>query len=283
MPTRYLKESILRSETVAGLDDFTWRLFVSLIPLADDFGRGKANPSVVKGLVFPLREKVTTAQIAKSLQLLQQRGAIKLYQVGDSSYFYFPTWAKHQGCRAKKSKYPAPNEGEIADNCMQMYANADNCMQMQTNACKSHEIEIEIDNIEIDKEKDIERESAEDSVETPQKAPKLQYGEFKNVLLSDVDLEKLKTEFPTDWERRIEDLSAYMASTGKTYKNHLATIRTWKRLDEKRQVKPADQPPKNAPPKVKFQPDKINDADRWNDPDMWAWYKDAWNDKGKEA
>ena len=57
------------------------------------------------------------------------------------------------------------------------------------------------------------------------------FGEYKNVLLSDSDVQKLKTEFPTDWEERVERLSAYMASTGKSYKNHLATIRNWARRD----------------------------------------------------
>lgn len=57
------------------------------------------------------------------------------------------------------------------------------------------------------------------------------YGEYSNVLLTDSDMQKLKTEFPKDWEERIERLSAYMASTGKSYKNHLATIRNWARRD----------------------------------------------------
>lgn len=73
------------------------------------------------------------------------------------------------------------------------------------------------------------------------------HGEYSNVLLTDEDLEKLKTEFPTDWEGRIERLSAYMASTGKGYKNHLATIRNWARMDRekgkapKQEYKPEDQ------------------------------------------
>lgn len=44
-------------------------------------------------------------------------------------------------------------------------------------------------------------------------------------------MEKLKAEFQTDWEERIERLSYYMESKGKTYKNHLATIRNWARKD----------------------------------------------------
>ena len=62
--------------------------------------------------------------------------------------------------------------------------------------------------------------------------PRHKYGEYQNVLLSDSDMEKLKKEFPTDWEDRIENLSSYMESHGKTYKNHLATIRCWARKDK---------------------------------------------------
>ncbi len=59
------------------------------------------------------------------------------------------------------------------------------------------------------------------------------YGEYKNVLLSDLELEKLKSEFPADWESRIERLSEYMASSGKKYKDFLATIRSWARKEKK--------------------------------------------------
>ena len=69
--------------------------------------------------------------------------------------------------------------------------------------------------------------------------PRHKYGEYSNVLLSDSDLAKLKNEFPTDWEERIERLSAYMASTGKGYKSHLATIRNWARRDSESRSKRA--------------------------------------------
>lgn len=62
------------------------------------------------------------------------------------------------------------------------------------------------------------------------------YGTYKNVLLTDEDMEKLKTEFPDDWQNRIERLSEYIASSGKTYKNHLATIRVWAKKDKEREV-----------------------------------------------
>ncbi len=57
------------------------------------------------------------------------------------------------------------------------------------------------------------------------------YGEYKNVLLTDEQMDKLKTEFPNDYQERIDRLSEYCASTGKTYKNYLATIRNWAKKD----------------------------------------------------
>ena len=62
------------------------------------------------------------------------------------------------------------------------------------------------------------------------------YGEYKNVLLSDEDMDKLKAEFPADWQQRIERLSGYIESTGKSYKNHLATIRNWAKRDKEKEA-----------------------------------------------
>jgi hypothetical protein len=58
------------------------------------------------------------------------------------------------------------------------------------------------------------------------------YGQYNNVLLSDADMQKLQDEFPFDWEERIEKVSEYCASHGKTYRDYLATIRNWARRDK---------------------------------------------------
>lgn len=79
------------------------------------------------------------------------------------------------------------------------------------------------------KQQSTEEQSTKES--STKRETRHKYGEYKNVLLTDSDLEKLKTEFPTDWEERIERLSSYMASSGKSYKSHLATIRNWARRD----------------------------------------------------
>ena len=49
----------------------------------------------------------------------------------------------------------------------------------------------------------------------------------QNVILTDTELSELKAELPDKWEYYIDRLSGYIASTGRKYKNHAATIRRW--------------------------------------------------------
>lgn len=63
---------------------------------------------------------------------------------------------------------------------------------------------------------------------------KHKYGEYKNVPLSDTELEKLKAEFPDTWESWIERVSEYCAKYGRSYKNYLATIRSWARKEKRK-------------------------------------------------
>lgn len=72
------------------------------------------------------------------------------------------------------------------------------------------------------------------------KGSRHKYGAYRNVLLTDEELARLKAEFPEDWQQRMERLSEYMASTGKHYRNHLATIRSWSRRDTLPKDKPRE-------------------------------------------
>lgn len=83
---------------------------------------------------------------------------------------------------------------------------------------------------DIDIDKELESDKEELSKDNSKKPTKHKYGEYNNVLLTDDELDKLKSEYP-DWAERIERLSSYVASTGKSYKSHYATIRNWARKD----------------------------------------------------
>ena len=62
---------------------------------------------------------------------------------------------------------------------------------------------------------------------------KEKFGEFENVLLSANELQKLKSKLGAETESYIERLSSYIASSGKRYKSHYATILSWTQKDAK--------------------------------------------------
>lgn len=104
---------------------------------------------------------------------------------------------------------------------------------------KYKNVNIIAENVNILKENDyISEQIKENKIKenkskkdiTPAAPIRHKYGQYQNVLLSDEDMRKLQSEFP-DWKDRIERLSEYMASAGKQYKSHLATIRSWSRRD----------------------------------------------------
>lgn len=111
MPNRIIKDSIRTSKTVNTMTDFQFRLWVYLITYVDDYGRGSADPELLKGFVFPRRKGVTESTIEKALLDLANSGSVLLYEVDGEPYFCFPNWSDHQRIQTKKSKFPAPDDG----------------------------------------------------------------------------------------------------------------------------------------------------------------------------
>lgn len=97
--------------------------------------------------------------------------------------------------------------------------------QMSDNRPPELKIEKELE-IELKIEKEIDK-----------KQKKKKFGEFSNVLLTEQEFEKLKEKFPHDYLQRIERVSGYVASTGKSYKSHYATIINWSKKDSPAQSK----------------------------------------------
>ena len=64
-------------------------------------------------------------------------------------------------------------------------------------------------------------------------------GEFKNVSLSEAELQKLKSRYGTGATKKlVEELSVYMKSRGKKYKDHYATLLNWAKRNEVEEVTP---------------------------------------------
>ena len=98
--------------------------------------------------------------------------------------------------------------------------------------------------LEIEKEIDIEKEK-ERELKPGQPAPAA-YGRYDNVFLSDKELSQLKEELPGKWEYYLDRLSCHIASTGKRYKSHAATIYKWAQEDA------AKEKPKKGIPDYSF-------------------------------
>lgn len=131
MPNRILKESICASENIDQLSAFEETCFYRLIVNCDDFGRMDARPRILASRLFPLRD-VTTDQIEAALRALTAADLIFLYTAGGKPYLQMRTWDRHQQIRARKSKFPEPEDDGLHlisndINCNQMISNDINC------------------------------------------------------------------------------------------------------------------------------------------------------------
>lgn len=129
-----------------------------------------------------------------------------------------PKWGKHQSLDKieKQNEYMRKYMANYREKQKRL-ASGETC---KPNSKVNSKPNVNALELELEKEKELEK-----------KITKHKHGEYNNVLLTDEQLQKLKNEF-ADWQQRIERLSEYMASTGKSYKNHLATIRAWARKEQ---------------------------------------------------
>jgi len=102
-----------------------------------------------------------------------------------------------------------------------------------------HLSDIRPPEIEIELEKEIKIKREIEKVRPEMGHPSHIYGRYQNIFLTDEELADLQASFPAVWEQYIEKLSEYMASTGKRYQSHAATIRRWAGEDAKKTVTPS--------------------------------------------
>ena len=116
-------------------------LFYHLMVKADDFGVYFGNEQIIKNTCFPLKSsEIKLKQVESWLNELVKAGLLFEYIAEDGKkYVQFTKWAKHQQIRAKKSKYPSPDEGI----CNQMISNDIKCprnpIQSESNSISESE------------------------------------------------------------------------------------------------------------------------------------------------
>jgi len=223
-------EKILLIESIPEADSIIV-IWFKLLTLAGKINNGgvlmfnEKLPYTDEMLATIFRRPVNTVRLA--INTFEKFGMVEVI----NNTITIPNWSKHQTLDQLE------NRKEYMRTYMQEYREKQKLLaEGKTNSkpnSKANVNEAEGD-IDIDKELDIEEDK--DIKKKPSPKPKKhKYGEYRNVLLSDEELEKLQDEFPEDWKSRIERVSEYCASSGKTYKNYLATIRNWAKNEQKKQ------------------------------------------------
>jgi len=119
MPNRLINESCRASETLARVSANAERLFWRLLTVADDYGRFRAQPALVRSSCFQqMLDSISDGDVAAWLNELVRVRAVQLYRVDGKEYGWFLKWQKYQQCRARKSKFPEPP----ASNCEHVLA-----------------------------------------------------------------------------------------------------------------------------------------------------------------
>ena len=137
MPNRIIKETICTSENVDQLTPFQENVFIRLIVNCDDYGRFDGRVKVLASRLFPLKD-ISCEVMTESVEALVKADLVTVYEVSGRPYLQLKTWLSHQTPRAKKSKYPSPDEGT----CKQMQADENNCNHMQSDEDKCARIRI---------------------------------------------------------------------------------------------------------------------------------------------
>lgn len=124
MPNRLIKESICTSEEIDSLTPEQEVFFYRLMVNCDDYGLFHGNPKIVASKCYPLKS-IDINCIQMMLSALVKVGLISMYEVNGKSYIAISKWSEHQQIRAKKAKYPLPNDGKLISldiNCNQLQA-----------------------------------------------------------------------------------------------------------------------------------------------------------------
>lgn len=113
MPNRILKDSICTSPTIDDLTEQEENFFYRLIVHCDDYGLMDARESVLRAKLYPLRlHRISDAIIRNLLLRCVEVGLVEVYEVKGRPYVHLMTWGDHQQIRAKRPKYPKPDEGQ---------------------------------------------------------------------------------------------------------------------------------------------------------------------------
>lgn len=117
MPSRVIVGGINSSSSLASVSMLADLTFRALIVAVDDYGRTDGRLAMLKSLLFPLRDDVTTRQVEGWLRELcdLEDPPVYIYEVDGKPFIQLTNWEKHRGKskRGGHSRWPSPNDGKI--------------------------------------------------------------------------------------------------------------------------------------------------------------------------
>ena len=108
---RMVDPSIWQSEDFSKLSTLAKLVFIGLFSLADDEGRGRANPTYLKSSLFPYNEDMRSADIEKTLSEISSNMSVVFYSCNGSNYYSLLSWYNFQRIdKPTSSQLPAFDE-----------------------------------------------------------------------------------------------------------------------------------------------------------------------------
>jgi hypothetical protein len=179
-------------------------MFFGLISNADDEGRLRGHVAYLKSIIFVYDDYPAKKVEKIRNEVISIMKNVVLYTVENEEYIQLKNWDKYQKQRDDRvvpSDFPSVRSGQVAD------ISPTNDGQVPAEVKLSKLVEVKL------------REDKE------------VFGEFENVFLTRIELEKLKTSLgEKNTSILINELSGYIKSLGKDkYKDHYATLINWAR------------------------------------------------------
>lgn len=190
-------------------------LFMGLISNADDEGRGRANPKLVKSTVFPYDEDLSSELITSMLKNLDNKKIVQLYIVDKQEFYFIRNFKKHQVINKKQvSKLPPSPQDTVPQ---ENYGSS-------TVAAQECSVPIEEKRKEEKRKEENTREEKGHTLYLCKHIESITSGKW--YLAKDTDaLNVLITMYPYDW---IKDALNEAAKKGKYSINYVeGTLKNW--------------------------------------------------------
>lgn len=141
---RTLKPELFRSKKLAECSIAAIVTFEGLWTEADDFGRGDADPRIIKGAIWSLRDEVTWQDVAGHLDELEAQRLIHRYEIDGNVYYEVPSWENHQAASYRRGKqvFPEPCTTESAEKCKDVQGRAEDCKKVLEQGTGNEEVEL---------------------------------------------------------------------------------------------------------------------------------------------